>query len=124
VPSPAELSQVFLYSWGVAAVSQSAALYTLLALGLGVYEPPINPKLFAWGVVTASVAIPAASASWLAGAEPGAAFFGSLLGLAAGVGVAIMVVDYVPIAGLAASSLAQAGGITLSTRWAAGHGDR
>lgn len=131
--APAKLSQVFLASWGAAAVSHPLALLAAVPIAFAPVDRfPINPELLFWGVVTASVAIPAAGAR-LAGA-PGAAIPGSLVGLGAGIGagavVAGMVDEDETIAGIvalfAASSLAHAGVITLFTwLWlAAEHGDR
>lgn len=124
-----KLSQVFLASWGAAAVWQPAALYAAAHLVYATDEFPIHPEILFWGVVTASVAIPAAGAR-LAGA-PFAAIPGSLVGLGAGIGAGAVVAGMVDedetiglVAPFAASSLAQAGVITLFTWLAAEHGDR
>ena len=129
--APAKLSQVFLASWGAAAVSYPPAL--LAAYHIAFADE--FPELLFWGVVTALVAIPASGAR-LAGAPYGygTAIPGSLLGLGAGIGAGAVVagtgmVDVTiagPVALFAASSLAHAGVITLFTwLWlAAEHGDR
>ena len=129
--APAKL-HVFLASWGAAAVSHPPALLAAVHIALAPVDRfPINPELLFWGVVTASVTIPASGAR-LAGAPYGTAIPGSLLGLGAGIGAGAVVAGMVdedetiagPVAVIAASSLAQAGVITLFTWLVPEHGDR
>ena len=110
--APANLSKVFLASWGAAALSQ------YLGLGLA-FSAPCPPYIAMGGA--AAIVLPALGAGF-AGAPGGAALEGSLVGLAAGIGTGVAVSHMVGehhkwVTFLAASSLAQAGIITLFTWW-------
>ena len=109
---PANLSKVFLASWGAAGLSQ------YLGLGLA-FSAPWPPYIAMGGA--AAIVLPALGAGF-AGAPGGAALEGSLVGLAAGIGTGVAVSHMVGehhkwVTFLAASSLAQAGIITLFTWW-------
>lgn len=115
---PANLSKVFLASWGAAAVSHYLGLISLYG----------GPPAMAIGA-GAVIALPALGAK-LAGAPTGAAFGGSVPGLLVGIGAgaaAAAAAGGMGVGGfyafLAASSLAHAGVITLYTLWAE-HGYR
>lgn len=108
---PANLSKVFLASSGAAAVSHY--------LGLVLASVPWPPYQAMGGA--AAIVLPALGAGF-AGAPGGAALEGSLVGLAAGIGTGAAVSHMVGehhklVTFLAASSLAQAGIITLFTWW-------
>ena len=113
--APAKLSKVFLASWGAAAVSHWVAYERLPYWVYGQTSPRTNV-----GIIATPILLPVAGAV-LAGAPAVAAIGGSLLGLAAGIGVWPLFDTASSEPGmpaLAASSLAHAGVITLFTWWA------
>ncbi len=120
--APANLSRVFLASWGAAAVSQLAGLGLLFGAAYG--PPGSASSLRVAAAFAAPLVVPAVGAV-LAGAPTGAALGGSLPGLAAGIGAGAAVAGMVGgdsiasvVALLAASSAAHAWVITLFTSWA------